>query len=158
MSSALQLFFFYQLNQHGSLKILEWAACPFSRGSSWPRNWAWVSCIAGRFFTSWPTSSSVIVHFFFSKCIPFGDLSSFNSFTVTNLYLTNMYFLSFLFPVTSICHFVISYRHLRISMFTSIHMIFLISWPITPTKIYPLVCVFALPQITLYIQEYSYTC
>ena len=25
----------------------------FSRGSSWPRNRTWVSCIAGRFFTSW---------------------------------------------------------------------------------------------------------
>ena len=24
-------------------------------GSSWPRNWIWVSCIAGRFFTVWAT-------------------------------------------------------------------------------------------------------
>ena len=30
-------------------------AYPFSRGSSWPRNWTGVSCIAGRFFTSWAT-------------------------------------------------------------------------------------------------------
>ena len=28
---------------------------PFSSGSSWPRNWTGVSCIAGRFFTSWAT-------------------------------------------------------------------------------------------------------
>ena len=37
---------------HGILqaKILEWVAIPFSRGPSWPRNWTWVSCIAGRFF------------------------------------------------------------------------------------------------------------
>ena len=35
--------------------ILEWIAIPFSRGSSQPRNWTWVSCIAGRFFTSWAT-------------------------------------------------------------------------------------------------------
>ena len=28
---------------------------PFSRGSSQPRNRIWVSCIAGRFFTSWAT-------------------------------------------------------------------------------------------------------
>ena len=32
-------------------RILEWVAIPFSRGSSQPRNWTWVSCIAGRFFT-----------------------------------------------------------------------------------------------------------
>ena len=40
---------------HGILQasILEWVAYPFSRGSSRPRNWARVSCIAGRFFTSW---------------------------------------------------------------------------------------------------------
>ena len=34
-------------------RILEWVVSPFSRGSSWPRNWARVSCIAGRFFTNW---------------------------------------------------------------------------------------------------------
>ena len=30
-------------------------AYPFSRGSSQPRNWTKVSCIAGAFFTSWAT-------------------------------------------------------------------------------------------------------
>ena len=42
---------------HGTLhvRILEWVAILFSRGSSWPRDWAWVSCIAGRFFTIWAT-------------------------------------------------------------------------------------------------------
>ena len=34
-------------------RILEWAATPFSRGSSPPRGWAWISHLAGRFFT-WP--------------------------------------------------------------------------------------------------------
>ena len=40
---------------HGILqaRILEWVAFPFSRGSSQPRNWARVSCIAGGFFTNW---------------------------------------------------------------------------------------------------------
>ena len=40
---------------HGILqaRILEWVAVPFSRGSSWPRNWTGVSCIAGRFFINW---------------------------------------------------------------------------------------------------------
>ena len=41
------------LSHEGSPWILEWVACPFCRGSSWPRNWARVSCIACRFFTRW---------------------------------------------------------------------------------------------------------
>ena len=42
---------------HGILpaRILEWVAIPFSRGSSPPSNWTWVSCIAGGFFTIWAT-------------------------------------------------------------------------------------------------------
>ena len=43
----------YQLSHKGSPRILEWVACPFSRGSSWHRNWTGVSCIAGGFFTNW---------------------------------------------------------------------------------------------------------
>ena len=40
---------------HGILqaRILEWVTCPFSRGSSWPRNRTRVSCTAGGFFTNW---------------------------------------------------------------------------------------------------------
>ena len=34
-------------------RVLEWVAISFSRGSSRPRNWTWVSCTAGRFFTNW---------------------------------------------------------------------------------------------------------
>ena len=34
-------------------RILEWVAFPFSRGSSQPRDWTKVSCIAGGFFTNW---------------------------------------------------------------------------------------------------------
>ena len=37
-------------------RILDWVAIiPFSRGSSQPRDWTWVSSIAGRFFTVWAT-------------------------------------------------------------------------------------------------------
>ena len=36
-------------------RVLEWVAIPFSQGSSWPWDWTWVSCIAGRFFTVWTT-------------------------------------------------------------------------------------------------------
>ena len=42
---------------HGILqvRILEWVAFPFSRGSSQPRDQTQVSHIAGGFFTSWAT-------------------------------------------------------------------------------------------------------
>ena len=43
----------YQLSHKGSPRIPEWVAYPFSRGSSWPRNWSRVSCTAGGFFTNW---------------------------------------------------------------------------------------------------------
>ena len=43
----------YQLSHQGSPRILEWVAYPFSSGSSLPRNWTGVSCIAGGFFTNW---------------------------------------------------------------------------------------------------------
>ena len=43
----------YCLSNQASPRILEWVAYPFSRGTSQPRNQTWVSCIAGRFFTSW---------------------------------------------------------------------------------------------------------
>ena len=39
--------------------ILEWIAIPFSRGTSQPRDWTLVSCIAGRFFTVWATEKSL---------------------------------------------------------------------------------------------------
>ena len=42
---------------HGILqaRILEWVAISFSSRSAWPRDWTWVSCTAGRFFTIWTT-------------------------------------------------------------------------------------------------------
>ena len=40
-------------------RILEWVAVPFSRGSALPRDWTGVSCIAGRFFTSWATREAL---------------------------------------------------------------------------------------------------
>ena len=33
--------------------IAEWFVISFSRGSFWPRNWTWVSCITHRLFTAW---------------------------------------------------------------------------------------------------------
>ena len=36
-------------------RVLEWVAISFSRRSSQLRDWTWVSCIAGWFFTVWVT-------------------------------------------------------------------------------------------------------
>ena len=48
---------------HGILqaRILERVTIPFSRGSSWPRDWAQVSCSAGWFFTKSPGKPSQVV-------------------------------------------------------------------------------------------------
>ena len=36
-------------------RVREWVAISFSRGSTQPRDWTWVSHIAGRHFTFWAT-------------------------------------------------------------------------------------------------------
>ena len=48
----------YHLSHQGSPRILEWVAYPFSRGSSQPGNRTSISCIAGKFFTSWTTGKT----------------------------------------------------------------------------------------------------
>ena len=40
-------------------RTLEWVAFPFSRGSSQLRDWTQVSCIVGRFFTSWDIREAI---------------------------------------------------------------------------------------------------
>ena len=47
------MWILYQLNHQGSPRILEWIAYPFCRRSHRLRDQTGVSCIAGRFFTSW---------------------------------------------------------------------------------------------------------
>ena len=46
---------------HGILQaiILEWVAISSFRGSTRPRDWTLVSCIAGRFFTVWATKETL---------------------------------------------------------------------------------------------------
>ena len=39
-------------------RILEWVVIPFSRGSSWPRDGTWVSCITSRLFCIWATKEA----------------------------------------------------------------------------------------------------
>ena len=60
--SCLTLWHPMNYTIHGILqvRILEWIAFPFSRGSSLPRDWTQVSHIAGRFFTSWATREAPI--------------------------------------------------------------------------------------------------
>ena len=58
----------YHLSHEGSPRILEWVIYHFSRGCSCPRNWTRVSCIAGRFFTSWATREA---HFRFVGSVQF---------------------------------------------------------------------------------------
>ena len=41
-------------------KILEWEAKSFSRESSQPRDWTWVSCITDGFFTVWATREALV--------------------------------------------------------------------------------------------------
>ena len=45
-------FFVHGISQ---VRMQEWAAISYSRGSSWPSNQTNVSCIAGGFFTAWAT-------------------------------------------------------------------------------------------------------
>ena len=41
-------------------RILEWVAIPFFRGSSQPRDWTQVSCIAGRRFNLWASREAPV--------------------------------------------------------------------------------------------------
>ena len=56
-----------------------WSGLPFpSPGeSSWPRDWAWVCCIAGRFFTIWSTREApmtyIEVHYLFKLVFLFSS-------------------------------------------------------------------------------------
>ena len=54
---------------HGILqvRIQDWVAIPFSRGSSQPKNRTQVSCITGRFFTIWATREALCVSWVISK-------------------------------------------------------------------------------------------
>ena len=47
-------------------RVLEWVAISFSRGSSWPRDWIWVSRIAGRCFTIW-TARELVEEYYFES-------------------------------------------------------------------------------------------
>ena len=50
----------YQLSHKRRPRTLKWVAYPFSRGSSWPRNWIGVSCTAGGFLTNWAIREALV--------------------------------------------------------------------------------------------------
>ena len=50
-------------------RTLEWIAISFSRGSSWTREWTWVSCTEGRFFTRWATREALSVCYYSLHCL-----------------------------------------------------------------------------------------
>ena len=67
-------------------RILEWVTISFSKGSFLPRDWTYVSSLAGRFFTIWATweapccSSESVSHSVVSNCLqPHGLYSPWNS-------------------------------------------------------------------------------
>ena len=49
-------------------KILECVAISFSRGSSWPRDRIWVSCIGGRHFNLWATREAPVFPVVMYEC------------------------------------------------------------------------------------------
>ena len=49
------------LSTEFSGKNIEVGSDSFSRGSSWPRDWTWVSCIADGFFTIWTTREAPLL-------------------------------------------------------------------------------------------------
>ena len=68
---------------HGILqtRILEWVAIHFSRGSSPPRDWTYVSCIAGRFYTIWATREAQSYSYSMPKCMETWIFKTHVSFT-----------------------------------------------------------------------------
>ena len=51
----------YTVREILQARILEWAAFPFSSGSSQPKDWTPVSRLAGGFFTSWATREAQFI-------------------------------------------------------------------------------------------------
>ena len=61
---------------HGILqaRIQEQVAISFSRGSSRPRNWTWVTHITGRFFYHWAArEAKMFINHYLTYCNPFWE-------------------------------------------------------------------------------------
>ena len=53
-------------------RILEWVAIPLCRGSSWPRDRDPISCITGRFFTTWATREAHVCVYTYKQTYYYG--------------------------------------------------------------------------------------
>ena len=87
---------------HGILqaRIVEWVAIPFSRGSSQPRDWTWISHITGRFFTvcahreaQWTNSDALLLKTTFYADLISSSLVLFQSAFQDTIYIKNHVFL-----------------------------------------------------------------
>ena len=76
-------------------RILEWVVIPFSRKSSWPRDWTQVSCIAGRLFIILATIS-ILIQIFFSHLGCYRILSSL-CYTVCPCLLSILYIAMYIY-------------------------------------------------------------
>ena len=61
-------------------RILEWVVMSSSRGSSQPRDWTQVSCVAGVFFTIWATREGLKVAFVYLNILIFPTTFKFERF------------------------------------------------------------------------------
>ena len=77
---------------------LEWVAISFSRGSSLPRHWTWVSHIAGRFFIVWATREAqpIAIVDYFKVCVV---LHFMHIIHLANTLLVYIQMISFVFAV-----------------------------------------------------------
>ena len=90
--------------------ILEWVTISFSRGSSWPRGWTHMSCIAGRSFTIWATRKSHSVFY--------GDLNG-NEIQNEGRYI---YIYMYIYIYICIYMYVCMYTHTHAHTHTSIYI------------------------------------
>ena len=77
-------------------RIQEWVAIPFSRRSSWPRDWTWTSCTAGRFSTVWAMKEASRSPILLSYCC-----------SVTRSRLTLCNFMDCSMPVFPVLHYLL---------------------------------------------------
>ena len=98
----------YCLSHQGSPGIVEWVAYPFARGSSTPRDQTRVSCIAGRFFTSWATQEvpcccDLFILSLFFLILSFFVMNRRLSASTSHLPI-HSHMLSLLLEMTYLCH------------------------------------------------------
>ena len=111
---------------HGILQasILEWVAKPFTRGSSWPRMWTCISCMAGVFFfffffTTEPLEKPLYIYIHISSVQSFSHVrlsaTPWTAAPQASLSITNTRSLLSSCPSSQWCHPTISSSELSLS-------------------------------------------